>query len=170
MRAITLSNLAPYPDALLWDIGAGSGSIGIEWMRAAKGAKAICFEKQPLRCEAIKRNCDALGVPQLQIALGDASGSITQKPTPDAVFLGGNVADDDLFEACWKALKPGGKLVANAVTLQSIAALTKRQKTFGGQLFCIAISQIETLGKTDVMQPKLPVTQWTITKPIGEKF
>lgn len=165
VRAISVSSLAPYPGALLWDIGAGSGSIGIEWMRAAKGALAICFEKQALRCEALQTNANNLGVPQLQIVMGDALENLADKPSPDAIFLGGNVADDDLFEACWAALKPGGKLVANAVTIQSIIALTKRQKTIGGDLFSIAISQNQPLGKSDIMQPKLPVTQWTVAKP-----
>lgn len=169
VRAITLSSLSPYPGALLWDIGAGSGSVGIEWMRAAPNAKTICFEKSQQRCGSIAQNKDKLGVPELQISQGSALDNLGQHPAPDAIFIGGNVADKKQFGACWQALKPGGRMVTNAVTLQGMSAVYHRQKLYGGELCSIAISEIEQLGASTIMQPKLPVIQWSITKPMGEK-
>ena len=165
VRAATLAALAPFPGALLWDVGAGSGSIGIEWMRAARNASAICFERKEIRAKNIKQNAKNLGVPDLKVISGSAPASLDEKPTPDAIFIGGAVADDAVFEACWKALRPGGHLAANAVTLAGQAALLARYEELGGELCEIAISTLTTIGKHSLLKPRLPVTQWAIRKP-----
>ena len=165
VRAITLSGLVPYPGALLWDVGAGSGAVGIEWMRTSPFCRAIGFEKDHKRCARMERNKKALGTPDMKVVCGDAGSNIVGQPTPDAIFLGGDVANETLFETCWKALKPGGRLVANAVTLQGITALNNRQNTYGGTLTTIAISSLKPLGTSHAMRPALPVTQWAVTKP-----
>ncbi len=167
VRAVTLCALAPVPGALLWDVGAGSGSIGIEWMRAAPGARAICFEKDPGRCQTIARNGSNLGVPALEVVAGDARDNLGGRPAPDAIFLGGNVADEVLFSALWQALKPGGRLVANVVTLSARAALFARQQRLGGSLCELGVSTLRTIGSATTLAPALPVTQWSVQKPFS---
>jgi precorrin-6Y C5,15-methyltransferase (decarboxylating) len=165
VRAITLCALAPFPGALLWDVGAGCGSVGIEWMRAARGARAIAFENNAERLGLIAANAAALGAPALSIMPGRAPDSLAGRPSPDAIFIGGAVADEALFSACWAALRPGGRLVANAVTLEGEAALFAREARFGGQLRRIDIARLERVGAQRVLRPKLPVTQWAVTRP-----
>ncbi len=177
VRAATIAALAPTNGQLLWDIGAGSGSVGIEWMRAAKNAKAIAFEQNLTRCKNIELNKEKLGVPGLKIVSGTALENLTgenlgDKPSPNAIFLGGDVANEQLFEACWRALLPGGRLVANAVTIESQSALFQRQKTYGGEIISIQISTLEYIGTRALMRPSLPVTQWVVIKSLdlqGEK-
>jgi precorrin-6Y C5,15-methyltransferase (decarboxylating) len=165
IRAATLAKLAPFPGALLWDVGAGCGSVGIEWLRAARDSKAIAFEQDEKRIEMIGDNMRALGTPTLEIVSGEAPDSFKDKPAPDAVFLGGGVANDELFDACWEALKSGGRLVANAVTLDGEQALILRQELHGGELTRLDISTLDTVGKHKVMRARLPVTQWWVQKP-----
>lgn len=165
IRAATLARLAPSPGALLWDVGAGSGSVAIEWMRAARDAKAIAFERAESRAEQIAANAASLGVPGLRVELGEAPESLAGMPAPDAVFLGGGVADEALFAACWVALKPGGRLVANAVTLEAERALYERLELYGGDLVRLETSVLETLGEHRVMRPRMAVTQWSVIKP-----
>lgn len=164
VRAITLAALGPTPDALLWDIGAGCGSIAIEWMRAVKGARAIAFEKNTARIKLIADNAVALGTPGLDVVAGDATKTLGNRDVPDAIFLGGAVTDQFLFDTCWGALAPGGRLVANAVTLEGEAALSARHETHGGELVRIDISRIAAIGARRVMRPRLAVTQWRLTK------
>ncbi|VAW16155.1 Precorrin-6Y C(5,15)-methyltransferase [decarboxylating], partial [hydrothermal vent metagenome] len=165
VRAATIAALAPAKGALLWDIGAGSGSVAIEWMRAAQKTKAIAFEKDPTRCKNIELNKEKLGVPGLKIVSGSAIKNLAGQPAPNAVFLGGDVSNDLLFEACWRALLPGGRLVANAVTIESQSALFERQKIHGGDVISIQISSLEYIGSRALMRPSLPVTQWVVIKP-----
>ncbi len=165
VRAATIARLAPYPGALLWDVGAGCGSVAIEWLRAARDAEAIAFEREGERLQMIAVNAAALGVPTLRIENGEAPGSLAGMPAPDAVFLGGGVADEALFNACWQALKPGGRLVANAVTLDGEAALYARQARLGGELIRIDVSVLDAIGSQRVLRPRLPVTQWVVVKP-----
>ncbi len=165
IRAITLGKLAPYPGALLWDVGAGCGSIGIEWMRAARDARAIAFEREGERLQMIALNAGNLGVPTIEIENGDAPDSLIGKPTPDAIFIGGGVANETLFHTCWTALRPGGRLVANAVTLDAEQALQHRQSRFGGDLVRIEMSALDTIGSHRVLRPRMPVTQWSVSKP-----
>lgn len=165
VRAATVARLAPYPGALLWDVGAGCGSVAIEWMRAARDAKAVAFERDEKRLEMIGDNARALGAPTLEIVSGPAPGTFKDKATPDAIFIGGGVADDELFDASWQALKPGGRLVANAVTLDGEKSLILRQERLGGELTRLDISTLDTVGKHKVMRARLPVTQWSVQKP-----
>lgn len=165
VRAATLARLAPSPGALLWDVGAGMGSIAIEWLRAARDARAIAFEADPARCGMIADNARALGVPHLAIVPGDAPASLAGQPAPDAIFLGGAVAEAALFSACWAALGPGGRLVANAVTAEAEAALLSRWQRLGGEMVRIEVARLEAIGASHAFRPRLPVTQWAVTKP-----
>jgi precorrin-6Y C5,15-methyltransferase (decarboxylating) len=165
VRAITLAKLAPIPGALLWDVGAGCGSVAVEWMRAARDARGIAFERDASRCGMVAANAAALGVPGLEIVTGEAPASLAGQPPPDAVFIGGDVANPALFEACWAALKPGGRLVANAVTLDAEAALFQRQARLGGEIVRLDVSVLAPLGSERIMRPRLPVTQWLVAKP-----
>ncbi len=164
VRATTLAKLGPYPGGLLWDVGAGCGSVGIEWMRAARGAKAICFERAPERLAMIDTNRMALGVPDLEIRGGDALEGIMDQPVPDAIFIGGDVANQALFEACWQALRPGGRLVANAVTIEGERALFDRQAQYGGELTRIEIAVLDNVGQYRAFKPRMAVTQWLAIK------
>jgi precorrin-6Y C5,15-methyltransferase (decarboxylating) len=159
IRAATLAKLAPYPGALLWDVGAGCGSIGIEWMRAARDAQAIAFEREGERLQMIAVNAAALGVPSLRIENGNAPDSLVGMPTPDAIFLGGAVADDALFHACWTALRAGGRLVANAVTLEAEQALYARQARLGGDLCRIDVAVLDAIGPQRALRPRRKVTK-----------
>ncbi|MDR3471456.1 MAG: precorrin-6y C5,15-methyltransferase (decarboxylating) subunit CbiE [Devosia sp.] len=165
VRAATAAKLAPFPGALLWDVGAGCGSVGIEWLRAARDARAVAFERDPLRCEMIAANATALGTPSLEIVSGDAPASLTGRPVPDAIFLGGDVGNAALFEACWQALRSGGRLVANAVTLDAEVALYERQERLGGELARLDVGVLDWVGGHRVMRPRLAVTQWLAVKP-----
>ena len=163
-RAITLAALGPTPHALLWDVGEGCGSVAIEWMRAARGAQAIAFEQNEARVRLIAENAVALGAPGLEVVPGDAERTVEGQPTPSAIFLGGAVASDTMFETCWSALPPGGRLVANAVTLEAVAALLARQETHGGDLVRIEISHLANIGSRRALKPRMAVTQWRVTK------
>lgn len=165
VRAATLAKLTPYPGALLWDVGAGCGSIAIEWMRAARDATAIAFEREGERLQMIAVNAANLGVPTLRIENGNAPDSLIGMPTPDAVFLGGAVADETLFHACWTALRSGGRFVANAVTVEGESALFARQARLGGDLVRIDIAALDVIGSHRTLRPRMPVTQWSATKP-----
>lgn len=165
VRAVTLGKLAPYPGALLWDVGAGCGSVSIEWMRAARDATAIAFEREGERLQMIAVNADRLGVPSLRIENGNAPDSLVGMPTPDAIFLGGAVANETLFHTCWTALRSGGRLVANAVTLEGEQALYERNARLGGDLVRLDVATLDAVGSHRALRPRLPVTQWSVTKP-----
>ncbi|MEO5804979.1 precorrin-6y C5,15-methyltransferase (decarboxylating) subunit CbiE [Devosia sp.] len=165
VRAATIAKLAPYPGALLWDVGAGCGSVAIEWVRAARDAKAIAFERDADRLRMIALNAAALGAPTLRIESGEALTSIAAKPTPDAIFMGGDVSNEELFDACWIALRPGGRLVANAVTLDGEQAIYLRHERLGGEIVRIEISVLDKVGDHRVLRPRMAVTQWLVIKP-----
>lgn len=164
VRAATLAKLSPYPGALLWDVGAGCGSVGIEWIRAAEGAKAICFERDAERLKMIETNRESLGTPSLEIIAGEAAQNLTDQPAPDAIFLGGAVGDQALFDACWQALKPGGRMVANAVTIEGETALYQRHEEYGGELTRLDIAHLDLVGSYRAMRPRMAVTQWLVQK------
>ena len=164
LRVLALTALRPGPGDLLWDVGAGSGSIGIEWLRAQPLARAIAVEARADRAERAGRNAAALGVPGLRVVTGRAPGVLAGLPAPDAVFVGGGVTTAGLLEACWERLAPGGRLVAHAVTVESEAVLYAWQRSRGGQLTRSAISYLEPLGSFTTWRPALPVTQWTVTR------
>lgn len=165
VRAITLSSLAPRPGELLWDIGAGSGSVSIEWMLAGRSLRAVAIEADPARSARIARNAAALGVPGLTIVEGRAPGALAGLESPDAVFVGCGAADAAVVDAAIAALRAGGRLVVNAVTLESEAALIARHATVGGRLLRIALAHAEPLGGVTGWRPTMPITQWTWVRP-----
>jgi precorrin-6Y C5,15-methyltransferase (decarboxylating) len=163
VRAITLSALAPNAGELLWDVGAGCGSIGIEWMRSHPRCQAIAIEKS--RTHFIAENAIALGTPNLKIIEGKAPESLENLPTPDAIFIGGGATVADLFETCWESLRSQGRLVANVVTLEGEQKLFQWQQKYGGTLTQISIKRAEAIGSFLGWKPMRPVTQWKIIKP-----
>jgi precorrin-6Y C5,15-methyltransferase (decarboxylating) len=165
VRAITLASLAPVPGERLWDVGAGCGSVAIEWLRAADCTEAVAIERQPDRAAMIARNAAALGVPALQIVPGVAPQAFAGLDPPDAVFIGGGIGQCDLLPAAWGALCPGGRLVANTVSLTGERVLLDWQLRHGGSLTRIAVSHAEPLGTQQAWRPLLPVTQLAATKP-----
>ena len=165
IRAVTLSSLAPLKDQLLWDIGAGSGSIAIEWMLAHPSLRAAAIEARTDRAARIRRNAAAFGVPELEVVEGRAPEALAGLATPDAVFIGGGASEPGVLDTAIAALKPGGRLVANAVTLETEAELIARHATLGGTLTCIAISRADSIGGKTGWRPAMPVTQWVWVKP-----
>jgi precorrin-6Y C5,15-methyltransferase (decarboxylating) len=164
VRAVTLAALAPLPGQLLWDVGAGCGSIGIEWMRSAPRCRAIAIESHPTRLQYIADNAAALGTPDLRIIAGEAPAALQALPLPDAVFIGGGLTTDNLLTTCWQALPAGGRLVANAVTVESERVLLHWHSQQGGELSRIAIQHAEPIGQFLGWKAKAPVTQWAVTK------
>ncbi|MBD2215239.1 precorrin-6y C5,15-methyltransferase (decarboxylating) subunit CbiE [Nostoc linckia FACHB-104] len=164
VRAITLATLAPIPGELLWDVGAGCGSISIEWMRTHPRCRAIAIEQNSTRLQYIADNAAALGIPSLQIIAGKAPNSLQDLPQPDAIFIGGGVTADGLFDICWSALKPGGRLVANVVTIEGEQTLFNWYEKVGGNFTRIAIQRAEPIGKFLGWRGMAPVTQWIAVK------
>ncbi|RWO25615.1 precorrin-6y C5,15-methyltransferase (decarboxylating) subunit CbiE [Mesorhizobium sp.] len=165
VRAITLSALAPRRGELLWDIGAGSGSIGIEWMLAHPTMRAIAIEADPTRAARIHRNASHCGVPGLVVVEGSAPQALAGFETPDAIFIGGGGSDTGVLDTAIKALRVGGRLVANAVTLEMEALLLARHAALGGDLTRIALSRASPVGSMQAWRPAMPVTQWSWVKP-----
>lgn len=163
VRAATLSALAPQPGEFLWDVGAGCGSVAIEWMRA--GGRAVAIERSPERCTLIARNAAMLGTPMLDIVTGAAPDALAGLPPPDAVFIGGGISARPLAEACWAALPKRGRLVANAVTLEGESVLLSLHEKRGGALTRIAVSEATPIGGLRGWQPMRPVTQFSAVKP-----
>jgi precorrin-6Y C5,15-methyltransferase (decarboxylating) len=164
VRALTLARLAPAPGELLWDVGAGCGSIGIEWMRAHPSCRAIAVEAHAERQRFIEHNRDTLGVPALQLVAGAAPAALAGLATPDAIFIGGGVTAEGVFDACWRALRSGGRLVANAVTLQAEATLAACRERHGGTLTRIALADAQPLGGFETWRPALPITLYEAVK------
>lgn len=164
IRAMTLSALAPRHGELLWDVGAGSGSIGIEWMLSDPSLKTIAVEQSPQRAARIARNASAFGVPHLAVVEGSAPDALRGLPEPDVIFLGGGGSEADVIDIAIAALKRGGRLVANAVTLGMEAVLIAEHAKRGGSLTRIEISRAAPLGSMSGWRPAMPVTQWRWTK------
>ncbi|TQV78432.1 precorrin-6y C5,15-methyltransferase (decarboxylating) subunit CbiE [Denitrobaculum tricleocarpae] len=164
VRAATLSALMPMPGQLLWDVGAGCGSISIEWMRAERRCRAVAIERKRERLAMIAGNAEALGTPGLEIVTGEAPAALDGLEPPDAIFVGGGATREGLFDLCWNALKPGGRLVANAVTLESEQILFTRHAELGGELTRIAVSRAAPVGPYHGWRPLMPVTQFSVVK------
>ncbi|GIG88521.1 precorrin-6Y C5,15-methyltransferase [Plantactinospora endophytica] len=164
-RALALARLAPAPDELLWDVGAGSGSIGIEWLRAEPTCRAVAVEARPDRAERIAGNASTLGVPELDVVVGRAPAVLAGLPAPDAVFVGGGLATEGVLDACWAALAPGGRLVAHAVTIEGERELTIRAAQLGGDLTRLGVERAAPLGGFTSWKPARALVQWAVSKP-----
>jgi precorrin-6Y C5,15-methyltransferase (decarboxylating) len=164
VRAVTLALLAPRPGELLWDVGAGNGSIGIEWLRAHRTCRAVAVESDPARADRIAANASVLGVPSLQVVRGRAPAALAGLPAPDVVFLGGGITNPGVLDTCWAALRPGGRLVANAVTLEAEAVLVGARARHGGDLTRIEVSRAAPLGGFTGWRPAMPVTIWAVRR------
>ena len=165
IRAVTLSSLGPRRGELLWDIGAGSGSVAIEWMLADPSMRAVALEARADRHARILRNAAAFGVPGLLAIEGKAPAALAGLATPDAIFIGGGASDPALLDAAIAALRPGGRLVVNAVTLETEAALIACHGALGGDLIRIAITRADPVGGKTGWRPAMPVVQWAWVKP-----
>lgn len=163
VRAATLAKLMPMRGALLWDIGSGSGSVGIEWMRGARYARAIGIEPRADRRAMAASNALALGTPKLELIDGTVPEALNGLDAPDAIFIGGGLSRDT-FTAAWAALRPLGRLVANAVTLESEAILMALYAEFGGDLVRLSVNRAEPVGGMTGWRPSMPVTQWSLVK------
>lgn len=164
VRSATLCALAPYPDALLWDVGAGCGSVAIEWMRAARGARAVAIEKSAERCEMIRINKVQLGTEKLEIVEAQVPEALEGLTQPDAVFIGGGLTSNNTLEACIAALRLGGRLVCNAVTLESEMKLLDLHAKRGGELSRIGVQKASPVGGFHGWKSLMTVTQWVWVK------
>jgi precorrin-6B C5,15-methyltransferase / cobalt-precorrin-6B C5,C15-methyltransferase len=165
IRAVTLSSLQPLRGQLLWDIGLGAGSVAIEWLLQHPSLRAIGIEARSDRAGRAARNAAALGVPELEIVQGHAPQALAGLARPNAVFIGGGMMDDGVFETAWSALKPGGRLVANAVSLETEARLAGYFQQFGGDLIRLQVARADRVGAMSGWRPAMPVTQWRARKP-----
>jgi precorrin-6Y C5,15-methyltransferase (decarboxylating) len=174
VRAVTIAALAPLPGQVLWDIGAGSGSVAIEWLRAAPRyrtaggpeARAVAIERDAARCATIARNAAALGVPQLHVLHEEAPDALIRiEPRPNTIFLGGGLTRAGLLDRCWDALPGGGRLVANAVSLEAGARLVDFRVRHGGDLIRLAAARAAPVGKLSAFRPLMEVTQYVGWKP-----
>ncbi len=163
LRAVTLAKLMPMRAALLWDVGTGCGSVAVEWMRAAHYARAIGIEPRADRRAMAAANALALGVPKLELVEGSAPACFARLEAPDAIFIGGGLSEA-VFDAAWAALKPLGRLVANAVTLESEAVLLRLAERHGGELVRLSVERAEALGGMQGWKPLRGVTQWSLVK------
>ncbi|MGH3723405.1 MAG: precorrin-6y C5,15-methyltransferase (decarboxylating) subunit CbiE [Mycobacterium sp.] len=162
IRAVTLASLAPRPGQRLWDVGAGSGSIAIEWSRSGTGCSAAAFEVAPSRRATIAANATKFGV-DVEI-LESAPDDFGRAAAPDVIFVGGGVTQPGLLDACWDRLHAGGRIVVNAVTAESEALLLQWYSRHGGELRRYRVEDASPLGEFTAWRSRLPVTQWS-----GEK-
>jgi precorrin-6Y C5,15-methyltransferase (decarboxylating) len=165
IRAVTLSALAPRRGELLWDIGCGSGSIAVEWSLCHPANRAIAIDARADRSACTARNALALGVPEVKVVTGRAPAALADLPTPDAVFVGGGARDALVLDAAWAALRPGGRIVANAVALETTASLIAMHRQLGGTLTRLSVERANSIGGMRAFRPSLPITQWVCVKP-----
>jgi precorrin-6B C5,15-methyltransferase / cobalt-precorrin-6B C5,C15-methyltransferase len=165
IRAVTLSALMPLQGQLLWDVGAGSGSVSVEWMLRHPGNRAIAIEPRAERAGRIARNALAFGVPDLRVVHGEAPAAFAGLPAPDAVFVGGGATDPGVLDAIWAALPAGGRLVVNAVTLETQGELLQRFQRLGGELVSLQVARADRVGPYHGWRAAMPVTQWAVWKP-----
>jgi precorrin-6Y C5,15-methyltransferase (decarboxylating) len=165
IRALTLGALAPKAGELLWDIGLGAGSIGIEWCLRHPRNRCIGIEERPDRADRARRNALELGATALDIRIGRAPEALADLPAPDAIFIGGGASESGVFDAAWEALKSGGRLVVNGVTLETETLLGSLYARHGGAMRRLAVSRLEAVGGMHGWRAAMPVTQWMVTKP-----
>jgi precorrin-6Y C5,15-methyltransferase (decarboxylating) len=163
VRAVTLSRLAPVPGQLLWDVGGGAGSIAIEWLRHHPSCRAVAIERDPDRAKRLDRNAATLGV-SVRTVVGAAPGELAGLEAPDAVFVGGGATIPGVIETCWEALKPGGRLVVNGVTLETEALIARWYAELGGDLVRLSVQRASPVGGMTGWRPAMPVTIWSVTK------
>ncbi|QRN80441.1 MAG: precorrin-6y C5,15-methyltransferase (decarboxylating) subunit CbiE [Nocardiopsis sp. BM-2018] len=166
LRASALARLAPSPGEHLWDVGAGAGSVGIEWMRAHPACRATAVEADSGRAERIGRNAGRLGVPGLDVVTGRAPNALAGLVAPDAVFVGGGATRPGVLDACLSALRPGGRLVVHGVTLETEQLLAHAYRTHGGELTRIAVESTAPIGTFTGWAPARTVTQWALSAPV----
>ncbi|TXN26904.1 precorrin-6y C5,15-methyltransferase (decarboxylating) subunit CbiE [Methylobacterium sp. WL19] len=164
IRAVTLAALRPRAGQRLWDIGAGAGSISIEWMLRHPSLRSLAIEANPARAARIARNAARLGVPDLRVVEGEAPAALEGLERPDAIFIGGGVARPGVLDRALDALKPGGRLVANVVTLEGEAVLLGAFARLGGQLKRLSVAHADPVGHLHGWRAAMPVTQWVWTK------
>ena len=164
IRAVTLALLGPRRGELLWDVGAGNGSIALEWLRAHPTCRAVAVEPDPARAARIAANADALGVPGVRVVQDRAPAALAGLPPPDAVFVGGGVTTDGVLPQCWEALPAGGRLVANAVTVESEGVLATARARYGGDLTRLSVARAAPVGGFTGWRPAMPVTIWSVAK------
>ncbi|WP_338331892.1 precorrin-6y C5,15-methyltransferase (decarboxylating) subunit CbiE [Acetobacter sp. LMG 32666] len=165
IRAVTLSALAPRMGELLWDIGGGAGSVSIEWMLAGPGCRAITIESAPERAARIARNAQALGVPDLQVVQARAPDGLHGLETPDAIFVGGGASRAGVLEQAWAALRPGGRMVVNAVVVETESRLVQALREWGGRMTRLSVARLDEVGGFHAFRPAMTVTQWVASKP-----
>jgi precorrin-6Y C5,15-methyltransferase (decarboxylating) len=165
IRAVTLCSLQPRRGQLLWDIGLGAGSVAIEWLLQHPSLRAVGIEANAERAGRAARNAAALGVPELQIVQGHAPQVLAGLARPDAVFIGGGMMDGGVFETAWSALQSGGRLVANAVSLETETRLAGYFRQFGGDLIRLQVTRADRVGAVSGWRPAMPVMQWRVRKP-----
>jgi precorrin-6Y C5,15-methyltransferase (decarboxylating) len=164
VRALTIAALAPRPGERLWDVGAGAGSVAIEWLRAEASAEAIAIEAHDERAARVSANALRLGVPRLRVVTGRAPDALAGLPAPAVVFLGGGITTPGVLERCWSALPDGGRLVANTVTLEGEQAAIAARELHGGRLTRIDIAQAEPVGTFTGWRAQMSVVQWSVVK------
>lgn len=167
VRAVTLSSLRPRVGEMLWDVGCGSGSVSIEWLLAHPSTQAIALESHEDRAARAARNAASLGVPRLELKVGRAPAVLEGLPPPDAVFLGGGARDPEVIERCWEALRPGGRLVANVVVLETEQVIQAAWQRLGGSLTRLSVERLDKVGGLHAFRPAMSVVQWVVDKPVS---
>jgi len=165
IRAIVLAHLAPKYNELLWDVGAGCGSVAVEWLRLGRECRAIAIEENPARCDLIRRNGEILEVDGLEVLEATAPDGLSGLEAPHAIFIGGGFADSGVSERCWQSLRPGGRMVATAVTLETEALFQAFAAKTQARLTRINLSEVEPLGRYHIWRPALPITLMVAYKP-----
>jgi len=167
VRAAALAHLAPQPGDVLWDLGAGAGSVGIEFARQHPRNEVHAVERDPVRAERVRRNARALGVPGLRVVEAESMDAVATLPQPDAVFVGGGASADHI-DACWRALAPGGRLVVHGVTVETEVLLHEARGRLGGTMTRIAVEDLDTIGSLHGWKPARSVVQWSVEKPVPQ--
>jgi precorrin-6Y C5,15-methyltransferase (decarboxylating) len=167
VRAAALAHLAPQPGDVMWDLGAGAGSVGVEFARHHPRNEVHAVERNPDRAERVRRNARALGVPSLHVVESSSLEALASLPRPDAVFVGGG-ATRDLLDACWSALAPGGRLVVHGVTVETEALLHEVRGRLGGSMSRIAVEDLDPIGSLHGWKPARSIVQWSVEKAVQQ--